>query len=195
MKKILVFMALALMSFASIKNDPIERIGLKGPLEFNKDKFVLAWSEKPNANYYVQEYLPKNETVERFNQLLTVNVFVTDASVEDAIQQKVSELNKRKKTDIVCNFSVSKSPDEKEMILDCILSAEKNGELDIVEFIIYKYKQIELENNKKALLVYSYSKRSYGGNIRSFLKNLKTQRNDLLNEMIATELPKIKLKE
>ena len=50
------------------------------------------------------------------------------------------------------------------------------------------------KNHKKALLIYSYSKRSYGENITAFLKNLGTERNDLLNVMISQELPKIKIK-
>ncbi|MBW4362826.1 hypothetical protein [Flavobacterium taihuense] len=195
MKKLLYLTTIILMSFSTIQNEPIERIGIKGPIEFNKTVFSLAWSEKPNANYYVQEYLPKNETVEKFNELITVNVFVMDVSVENGIQQKVNELTKRKETDKVCNFSVINSPDGKESILDCILSSEKNGELEIVEFIIYRYKQIELENHKKALLIYSYSKRSYGENITPFLKKLGTERTDLLNVMIAKELPNIKLNE
>ena len=195
MKKLFYLTTILLMSFSTIQNEPIERIGLKGPIEFNKTEFSLAWSQKPNANYYVQEYLPKNETVENFNQLITVNVFVMDVSVENAIQQKTKELTKRKETDDVCNFSVINSPDGKESILDCLLSSGKNGKVDVVEFIIYRYKQIELENHKKALLIYSYSKRSYGENITAFLKNLGAERTDLLNVMISKELPKIKIKE
>ena len=183
------------MTFVTTQAQVIDRIGVKGPIEFNKTKFSLAWSDKPNPNYFVQEYLPKNETVENFNELITVNVFVMDITVENAIQQKVNELTKRKETDKVSNFSVINSPDGKESILDCILSADKNGELDIVEFIIYRYKQIELENNQKALLIYSYSKRSYGKNITSFLKKLGNQRTELLNIMISQELPKIELNE
>lgn len=194
MKKLLSLSVILLMSFSSINTDPVERIGIKGPIEFNKTDFFLAWSEKPSENYYVQEYLPKNETVDSFNQLITVNVFVVDVSVDNAIQQKQQELTERKKTDKVCNFSLIKSPDGKESILDCLLSSGKQDKLDVIEFIIYRYKQIELENHRKALLVYSYSKRSYGDNIISFLKDLKTERTNLLNTMIAIELPKIKLK-
>jgi hypothetical protein len=193
MKKLLLLSAILLMSFSTNKNEPIERIGLKGPIEFNKTKFTLAWSEKPNANYYVQEYLPKNETVERFNELITVNVFVVDISVESAVQQKINELTKRKETDEVCNFSTMESPNGKEIILDCLLSAQTNNKLDLVEFIMYKYKQIELENNKKAILVYSYSKRSYEGKITKFFENLGTERNKLLKVMASKELPKIQI--
>jgi hypothetical protein len=123
MKKVIYFTSLLLIIFSTAKSQTIERIGLKGPIEFNKTEFKLAWSQKPNANYYVQEYLPKNETVERFNELITVNVFVLDVTVEKAIQQKVNELTKRKEIDKVCNFSVINSPDGTESILDCLLSS------------------------------------------------------------------------
>jgi hypothetical protein len=183
------------MSFTTTQNQPIERIGLKGPIEFNKMQYSLAWSDKPNATYFVQEYLPKNETVERFNQMITVNVFVMDVSVEEGIQQKVVQLNKRKETDKVCVFNVTKSPGPKDSILDCVLSLEKDGVLDVAEFIVYRYKQIELENKQKALLIYSYSKRSYGKDIPAFLKNVNLERTKFLKTMMAKELPKIKIKE
>lgn len=195
MKKAIYFTSLLLIIFSTAKSQTIERIGLKGPIEFNKTEFKLAWSQKPNANYYVQEYLPKNETVERFNELITVNVFVLDVTVEKAIQQKVNELTKRKEIDKVCNFSVIDSPDGTESILDCLLSSGNDEKLDVVEFIIYRYKQIVLENHKKALLIYSYSKRSYDENIIKFLNGLSSERESLLNVMISAEMPKISIKE
>lgn len=194
-KKILFLFVISLMSFSTIGEEPVERIGLKGPLVFDKTNFSLAWTAHPNENYYVQEYLPKNETVEHFNQLLTVHVFTMDVSVDSAVEQKVKELNKRKETDKVCNFSIMKSPDGKESIIDCLLSSGSNDKVDIVEFIIYRYKQIELKNNKKALLIYAYSKRSYDDKITPFFKNLQTDRPELLSMMTSTQMPTILIKE
>lgn len=194
MKKLLCLVSIMLMSFSVVNDEPIERIGVNGPLEFNKTKFLLAWTAHPNENYYAQEYLPKNETVDHFNQLLTLHLFVMDVSVDAAIQQKVNELTKRKETDKVCNFNVLKSPDGKEGILDCLLSTQKNDKIDIVEFVVYRYKQIDLKNNKKALLIYAYSKRSYDEKIMPFLKNLKSDKTTLLNIMTAQNLPEISIK-
>lgn len=195
MKILLCLASIVLMSFTPVHKTPIERIGVKGPLEFNKTDYMLAWSQRPNVDYYVQEYLPRNETVEQFNQMLTMHVFVKDVSVEDAVLQKEAELIQRKATDKVCNYSISQSPDGKEKLVDCVLSTEKYGQLTIVEFIIYRYRQIELENHKKGLLIFSYSKRSYGTDILPFFTKLATDRKNLLNLMIAKELPKIKIKE
>jgi hypothetical protein len=40
-KKILFLFAISLMSFSTIGEEPVERIGLKGPLVFNKTNFSL----------------------------------------------------------------------------------------------------------------------------------------------------------
>ncbi|WP_374440763.1 hypothetical protein [Epilithonimonas sp.] len=191
-----VFLA-ALLSifFNTLKSQIVERICLNGPLEFNKTEFNLVWSQKPQDNYYVQEYIPKNETVDRFNELITVNVFLVNNTVQNAVQQKIENLNKRKETDKLCNYNIIESPDGKEFILDCLLSLEKDNKLNTVEFIIYRYKQIELENHKKALLIYSYSKRSYDEHIPEFLKHLAVEKTDLLNVMISKDLPEIKINE
>lgn len=194
MKNALCLLAILLMSFSTVREEPTERIGVKGPLEFNETNFTLAWSAHPNENYYVQEYLPKNETAEHFNEMITIHVFVMDVAVDDAVNQKINELTKRKETDKVCNFSVMKSPDGKESILDCLLSSGSNDKVDIVEFIIYRYKQVELKNNKKALLIYSYSKRRYDDKIAQFLGNLKKERTALLNVMTVEKLPEISIK-
>ncbi len=193
MKNLINWIMIALTSLSFAQTNPIDRIGLKGPIDLNKTSYSLTWSQKPNANYYVQEYLPKGETVEHFNQLITVNIFVTDISVTSAIEQKAQELTKRKDTDKVCNFSIINSPDGSESIIDCLLSSGTNDKLDVLEFIIYKYKQIELDNHKKALLVYSYSKRGYGDGITPFLTNLGKFRKDMLNVMISKEMPEIKI--
>jgi len=63
--------------------------------------------------------------------------------------------------------------------------------MDVEEFNIYRYKQIDLGDKGKALLVYAYSKRAYGNDITPFLKNLKPDRINLLNIMSASEIPTI----
>lgn len=67
--------------------------------------------------------------------------------------------------------------------------------MTLVEFNIYRYAQIELSNNKKAILLYAYTKRSYGENITSFLKGLKYGRETLINKMISDSLPSIRVQD
>jgi len=175
--------SLVLITFV---NEPIERLGIKGPLVFGDTSFQLAWTDKPNEKYYVQEYLPKNESLEKFNQMLSVYLFITDTSPKIAVQQKIKWLDEKKKTDPVCNYNLIESPDGKEFILDFILSQSQSNKMTTVEFNVYRYAKLNL-NGKEAISVYSYSKRSYGDSIATFLTDLSKDKNKYLNQMIAAK--------
>jgi hypothetical protein len=193
MKKYLLIMTTILMSFTTFNSEPVDRIGVKGPLTFNETSFNLAWTDKPNDTYFIQEYLPKDEKVESFNQMLTLHLFDKDIKVKNAVKIKVQELENRKKTDPTCQYEVTESPDGKEIIVDCILGESKGDKMSIMEFNLYRYKQVELDNNKRGILIYAYSKRAYGDDITPFLQNLGKDRGALLNVMIGSEIPIIKL--
>lgn len=175
---------------AGFTDQPIDRLGITGPLLFGKTNFELAWSDKPKDNYYVQEYLPKNESLEKFNQMLAIHLFVMDNELKSAVQQKMKWLEERKKTDPVCNYNLIESPDGKEFILDFIVGQNESNKMTIAEFNVYKYSKITLQG-KNAIVVYSFSKRSYGDAITSFLKDLSTDRNMYLNQMISATGNKI----
>lgn len=191
MKTTLIALSTLLFSFTTISDNPVDRLGVKGPLEFNKINFKLAWTDKPNDNYYIQEYLPDGEKPESFNQMLTIHLFDTDIKTKDAVGQKIKELTARKKTDAVCNYQVTESPDGKEFIVDFLLGESKDDKMTIVEFNVYRYKQIEVSKKKKALVVYAYSKRSYGDDITTFFKTLKDDRTNYLNQMISADIPTV----
>ena len=193
MKSLLItFTSLLLFSFTG--DIVTNYLSVEGPLRFNKTNFNLKWTDKPNEKYYIQEYLPKGENLNDFNQMLTIHLFDTDIKLKDAVSQKIKELDKRKKTDAVCNYQVTESPDGKEFIVDFLLGESKDDEMTIVEFNIYHYRQIELGKKHKAIAVYAYSKRSYGDDITEFFKTLKDERTTHLNEMIPLQKPSIKLK-
>ena len=84
MKTMLIVLSILLSSFTTITDKPIDRLGVKGPLEFNNINFKLAWTDKPNDIYYIQEYLPDGEKPERFNQMLTIHLFDTEIKIKDA---------------------------------------------------------------------------------------------------------------
>jgi hypothetical protein len=191
MKTTLVALATLLFSMTTVTENPIDRLGVKGPLVFNKTNFNLSWTDKPNESYFIQEYLPEGEKADSFNQMLTIHLFNTDVSTKEAVAQKIEELNARKKTDAVCNYKVNESPDGKEFIIDFLLGESKNDRMTIVEFNVYRYKQIEISKNSKAVVVYAYSKRSYGDGITEFFKTLKQDRISFLNQMISADLPAV----
>ena len=193
MNKYLFILLTLSMSFTNTSNDPEDRIGVPGPLTFNKTTFNISWTDKPTDTYYIQEYLPAGENIEKFHQMLTLHLNDRDIELKDVVKQKVDELNNRKKTDPTCNFRVNENPGAKEFMLDFILGESHGDKMTIVEFNIYRYKQVDLDDKKKGILVYAYSKRAYSDEITPFYKKLKNERTDLLNAMINSEIPAVKI--
>lgn len=179
------------LSFALKYDGVTDHLKVPGPLQFNNTSFLLVWSEKPNDNYYVQEYLPKGDTLEHFNQLLTLSVLITSITPEQGVNIKMAELEERKKTDPTCKYDVVKSPDGKEWIIDFTMGESKDNLMTIAEFNVYRYKQVELKKKQMALVLYSYSTRGYGKNIVPFYKKLKQERANWINTMIEVKIPKI----
>ncbi len=192
MKLTLLLAVALLLSFTGIES-PVDRLGVKGPLTFDKTHFKLAWTAKPNEKYYIQEYLPDGETVEAFHQMLTLHLFDTEVPVEDAVKVKVKELTQRKQTDPICNYSITESPDQKEFIVDFLLGASKGDQMTIVEFNIYRYRQIDSGAGRKALLIFAYSNRAYEDEITPFLSALGDRRMKFLNQVIEAEMPSVRI--
>lgn len=189
MKTLLIAFSTLLCSFSTPVDNPVDLMGISGPLEFNNTKFHLTWSSKLNDSMSVQEYVPSGESVEHFHQMMTIHLYDTDAEVKTVVSKMVRELEESKKSDPVCQYSVIKSPDGKEFILDCILSSSKDNRLTVAEFIVYRFRQVELINQNKAVFIYQYSRRSYGSGITPFLTSLKEERQRLLKLMTSATLP------
>ena len=194
MNKILVILALFLMSFTPVSDSVVDRLNMKGPIVYDNTSYKLTWSSHPQENYYIQEYLPEGESQTNFNQMLTVCCFVGDYSVSDVAGLMIRSLDKRKKTDKVCNYILNKSPDGKKYILDYLMGESKGNEMTTAEFGVKFYKKVSLTNGKKAILIYSYIKRSYGAAITNMLKSLRTDRSKIINTMIASTKPDVSIK-
>lgn len=192
-KTFLFLVSLLFLSFIPAKEDPRDRLNVKGPLSFGKTSFNLAWTDHPKDSYYIQEYLPSGEKLANFSQMLTIHLFATDIEPKDAVAQKIKELTKRKEMDALCNYQVNESPDGKEFILDFLVSESKDNKMTITEFNVFRYKQINVEGAKKAIIVYAYSKRAYANDITPFLKSLAKERAECLNSMISSEIPDIRI--
>lgn len=189
---LLVLSACALMAF--VPAEVTERLNVSGPLELNNTTFNLAWSDHPRDNYYIQEYLPEGETVDDFNQMLTLHLFVGETTVEQGIGQKMRELDERKETDPVCNYAIMNNPDKTEYMIDFLLGESEGGATTVVEFNVYRYKRVQVAKKKEGLLVYAYSKRAYMEDVTEFMQGLKEARTTYLNQVIEADMPEIKIK-
>jgi hypothetical protein len=194
MKKYLLATATLLMAFTTDRAAPTDRLGVAGPLTFGSTTYSLAWSTQPSATFYMQEYLPKGEKLADFKQMLALHLLQQDADVESVAGLKVKELEARKQSDIICNYQMITSPDNKEIILDFLLSQNMESSQGIAEFNVYRYKQVALGAGKTGVLLYAYSTRGYGSGIDNFLKILKPVRTEAIATMAAAKMPAVKIK-
>ncbi len=190
--KYLLIVLTCLSAITSFAQSAEDRVGVKGPLNFDGKKFNLSWTSHPNADYYIQEYIPAGEKAESFNEMISVFFIKTDRSVVDEMTKKAEEITARKKTDPVANFKTYTNEQTGEAAIDFLVGASEGDKMTIVEFNFYRYKQVQLSLGK-GILIFAYSKRSYGDSITNFLKSLSDIRNKYIGLMIEQKLPEIKL--
>jgi len=159
-------------------------------IKFDNQNYDLVWSSHPNEVYYKQEYLTKEQTLEKFKSMVTIDFLKGEFKVKDLVNQKIQELEKAKKSNPIVNFTVLEK--DGETIIDFLMSvSSKNGKkLLIVERNIYRYTNIET-GNTKGLLLFSVSKRAYENEIGEFFENLKKDKNSLIMKVGNFEIPKV----
>lgn len=149
------------------------------PIKFCGEKYYFSWSSHPTDFYYIQEYLPKGETPEHFNSMLTVAVIFNDKGyhmdAKKAAQMKIQELEQRKKTDKVCNY-ISLENDGEYMI-DFIVSQGNDEGISVVEFNLHHYFDTTIDGRKAHCLVF-FSRRAYEDDILPFMKSIPEHRQE-----------------
>jgi tetratricopeptide (TPR) repeat protein len=171
-----------------------DRIGIPGPLIFDKINYNFNQSIKTNEATYVQQYLPENETSDNFNQMLICKVLITDLTAQKVAEIKMKQLGKIRKTDSFCNSRIFKSPDNNEFIVDYFLGEYTNeNKLRFIDYYVYRYKRIKLENNNDAVLAFVFMRHSNGNNQENFINEINKLKNDYVDKMSSVDLPTIKL--
>ena len=161
-------------------------------LKFEDTEFVLGWSSHPTPIQYLQEYYPAGQSPENFKDMLSVWVFVGDLTAQQYIEHLTARYEERKKRDMVCNYQTYKKEANKEFMFDCLLSEGTDEEVALVEFNIYRFKEIKIDG-KKALLICFYTTQTKDDDIMPFLSNLKDRRAKMIMAMAHFEYPEIKL--
>lgn len=106
-------------------------------IKLNGTDFTLSWSSHPSENYYKQEYVPSDNVVEKYKEMIAVELVVGDLTAKDAVNQKIQEIEARKATDRVSNYALKEDTETKELILDFMMS-EGAGESTILEWNVYR---------------------------------------------------------
>ena len=65
-------------------------------IKFDNQNYDLVWSSHPNEVYYKQEYLTKEQTLEKFKSMVTIDFLKGEFKIKDLVNQKIQELEKAK---------------------------------------------------------------------------------------------------
>ena len=175
MKKVVISIIISLLSCLSLSSQSAtEYFNVGNPIKYCGTKYSLVWSAQPQENYFVQEYLPKGETLEHYNQMFTVSVIFGDRTPLEAVQAKVAELEERKKSDPITKYMVAEN--NGDYILEFLVSDSSNGKMNTVEVDVHYYRQMTI-NGKKASVLCFYSGRAYGDDILPFIQSIPEKRN------------------
>ncbi len=188
--KFVISLIISLSCLSLSAQSATEYFNVGNPIKYCGTKYYFAWSAHPQANYYLQEYLPQGESFERYNQMFTVSVIFWDRTPLEAVQAKIAELEQRKQTDPITNYIAAEN--NGEYILEFIVSDSNNGKMNTVEVNVHHYKQMTI-NGKTASVLSFYSSRAYGDDITAFIQSIPDKRNawheDMSNLKINPKFP------
>ncbi len=167
-------------------------LSIPGPISVTGIKYNLSWSSHPNAGYYKQEYIPANYSVSEYKTMLLIEVLEGEYSPSAVAASKVAELKKLKETNPVVQYEIFQK--NGEFILDFLISEDNpGGKTYIIERNVYRYKSIVDKKGRKCLMLIGMSERGYGDEGKLFLKNLKSNKNIMLNVIAKFQIPSVEL--
>ncbi|TYT23564.1 hypothetical protein FZO89_15030 [Luteimonas viscosa] len=187
---LLVALVLAGSPLAARGPDPIERLSVPGPLHLDGQQYHFAWSSHPTPDFYKQEYLPAGQTLERYRQMLVLDLLTIEATPAQLATAKIGELGARKQTDPLVNHDLVLKQDGSAALLDFVLSArDAQGNL-VVEWNAYRYQAMP-----EGVLLFGISRRAYGDeDARRFLgEELKQNRSRWIDEIAGLAMPAVAL--
>ena len=190
-KKLFLLLLISTLSLTKAQENPQDLLSIPGPIELNGTEFFVTWSKPLSKTLYRQQYLPRDEQIETFTQLLDFSYFTKEIDMELAVRQKVESIQNREETDRFAKVNVTESPDGKEFVVDYYISeTPKKGE-PYIEYNIYRFKPYD-NGTTKSFLILDYAKRIYGDQ-KAAAKALAKQRDQLMGMMIEYQIPEIKV--
>lgn len=186
MKKLFSILSLlSIMTWGTLKAQNVEDVLDVKSLNFQGVEYQLGWSAH-NSQQCIQEYFPKDQVPESYTDMFTISVFTNiDSKVtpEIAAAAKEAELAARKeKTKDVLGWDVMVNDDINEACIDFVCVAEKNNEVEVLEYDAHRYRMIQVDG-KPALQLLFYSKRAYREDVTKMKDNLKETRLKVLNDI------------
>ena len=190
-KKIFLLLFLSTLSLFTAQDNVPDLLSIPGPIDYDGTEYFLTWSKPMSKTLFRQQYLPIDERIEDFVQLLDFSFFTKEIEMELAVRQKVEGIQQREKTDRYAKVNVVESPDGTEYIVDYFISESPANGDSYIEYNVYRFKNYT-KGAEKSFLILAHSKRMYG-DLKSSAKSLARQRDHLITTMIEFKIPEIKV--
>ena len=169
-----------------------DHLGVPGPIQFDGKSYKLVWSSRPAPGYAKQEYLPSDQSIVSYTQMLIIERVTGDLTVMDAVRAQVDMLKKRKATDPLVNMNVIQNTQAGEALLDFIVSSKDPKGEYIVEWNAYRYAPSKGAADKSGVLLFAISHRAYGNeNAKAFMGQLKTIRPAQITALTKAAMPSV----
>lgn len=190
-KNLFLMLLIGSLSFVKAQESAQSILSIANPIEFDGTEFFLNQSKQRSKTLFQEQYIPKDESFENFNQLIDFSFFNKEIDMELAVRQKVEMVQNRREKDKFSHVNVTESTDGGEYIVDYFISESPTNGDSYVEYNIYRFKQSESGGQKNFLMI-SYAKRIYG-DLKSAAKSLSKQRDHLMSTMIEYKIPEVKV--
>ncbi len=191
MKKTLMILLFCSIKMIFAQENARDYLSTGDSFTLDNTEFFLNWSAKKSKILTVEQYLPRDEKIEDFTHLVMYNFFNHDIDMEFAARQKIESLQKSTKDDKYAIINMAESPDGKEYVIDYSVSSDPGAKVPFLEYNIYRFKKSDRMPNKP-LLIFSYTKRYYGEDLKAAKKLISRERDAMLTEVISFQIPEIK---
>lgn len=172
--------------------DPIDYLGIPGPIKVGSKEYALSWSSNPQPGYYKQEYLPSGANPKTYDTMVMVEFFTTDLPLNKVISAQTTMINQRKATDPIANMAIFKNGKTGDIVLDFLLSSRDQKREYIIEWNGYRYAEGKFKG-KRGSVLFALSERAYGNEAsKAFLQNLKDFKASRIRDLTNTAVPEFK---
>lgn len=154
---LVVAVALFVLSFTIIKVQ--DRLGIRGPLEFNKKSFHLIKSTSVSESELVQEYLPAGQKETNFREKLSITVLTDFQDVKSLFLHDKMQLEENCSEDPYYTMFVMEPKNKTEKLLFYTAGVSEKGKVTSAEFGIWRFVPVYLNDQTKAIVKYHYTRR------------------------------------
>jgi len=190
----LTFIYLGLSSFLPYQDEPLkDYLKVPGPIPFNQTNYELVWTTRTGHNYYRQQYLPLRQSMKNYDRFVMIEVVKGKNTQREQIGIQTKQIRERKLYDELAKYELFEKLKPDEFVLEFSSSETIRGETTYMEWNIYRYINLKNIINKSGVMIIGYHTHASGKYIDGFNSTIQRERMNLINQLIALEVPKVSL--